>query len=312
MIDQRAWISFERLVQRHDPTAILTRAYRLSGGVSALITALEIERADGTPIQFVVREHGETDRARNLQIARDEFRLMQIARARGLSVPEPYYLDESCDLFPVPVLVTELIDGTATFAPADIDRYLDRSAAELAKIHAVAASPELAFLPRLDSAPGPPLAQLDEELGEKRIRDALMTNRSGARQNPDCLLHGDYWPGNLLWQDGQLVSVVDWEDAALGDPLADLSNSRLELLWAFGVEAMDIFTSRYLSLAAIDSAALPYWDLLAALRPCSKLSTWDLDAATERQMRERHRWFVDQALERLSSSGEKGRSHIGT
>ena len=25
------------------------------------------------------------------------------------------------------------------------------------------------------------------------------------------LLHGYLWPGNLLWQDGRLVAVVDWE-----------------------------------------------------------------------------------------------------
>jgi aminoglycoside phosphotransferase (APT) family kinase protein len=35
------------------------------------------------------------------------------------------------------------------------------------------------------------------------------------------LLHGDYWPDNTLWRDGRLVCVIDWEDAALGDPLAD-------------------------------------------------------------------------------------------
>lgn len=41
-----------------------------------------------------------------------------------------------------------------------------------------------------------------------------------------------------MWRDGQLAAVIDWEDAQLGDPLADVANARLEILWAFGIEAM--------------------------------------------------------------------------
>jgi thiamine kinase-like enzyme len=116
-------------------------------------------------------------------------------------------------------------------------------------------------------------------------------------------LHGDYWPGNLVWRAGALVAVIDWEDARVGDPLADLANSRLELLFFFGAEAMQTFTTRYLAGAAadLDVAHLPYWDLCAALRPCSKLSTWGLEAALEQQLRERHHTFVAQALAALGS-----------
>ena len=64
-----------------------------------------------------------------------------------------------------------------------------------------------------------------------------------SQQNRSVLLHGDFWPGNILWRDGQIVGVIDWEDAAFGDPLADIANTRLELLWAFGVEAMRQFHS---------------------------------------------------------------------
>ena len=33
----------------------------------------------------------------------------------------------------------------------------------------------------------------------------------------------------------------------LGDPLGDLSKSRLEILWALGTEAMTVYTERYLA-----------------------------------------------------------------
>src|SRR5690606_20855011 len=84
-------------------------------------------------------------------------------------------------------------------------------------------------------------------LETERIRDAL--GRAAPPQpGAAALLHGDYWPGNVLWRAGRLAAVIDWEDAALGDPLADLAISRLDLLWIFGPEAMRAFTDRYRSL----------------------------------------------------------------
>jgi aminoglycoside phosphotransferase (APT) family kinase protein len=115
------------------------------------------------------------------------------------------------------------------------------------------------------------------------------------------LLHGDYWPGNILWRDGQLVAIIDWEDAKVGDPLADLGYTRLEILWAFGIDAMHQFTDHYLSLAAIDVTHLPYWDLCAALRPASKIGKWAADDDVEKRMRERHRVFITQAFDKLSA-----------
>ncbi len=95
-----------------------------------------------------------------------------------------------------------------------------------------------------------PPATLDDSLAEGRIRAALEAAWPWPQQNTSALLHGDYWPGNILWRDGRLVGVIDWEDAALGDPLADLANSRLEIFWAFGGDVMHDFTRRYTALSA--------------------------------------------------------------
>ena len=82
----------------------------------------------------------------------------------------------------------------------------------------------------------------------------------------------------------------------MGDPLADVANSRLEILWAFGIDAMQSFTDHYRSMTTIDFDNLPYWDLCAALWPISQIAGWGLDEITEKTMRERHRWFVAQAF----------------
>lgn len=299
MTDARLDEAFRQVVRRIDPRATLRRIWRLTGGVSAQVTGLEIVRTDGQTTKLLVRRHGEIDRARNAHIARDEFALLQIAQSHGLAAPKPYLFDESGEVFPTPFLVVEYVDGDSDFAPADLATYLDRAAAQLAKIHGVVDSPDLACLPRLDKGFGERPAKLDAAMGEARIRDALDAAWPLAQANESVLLHGDYWPGNLLWKDGELVAVIDWEDAHVGDPLAVLANSRLEFLWSFGLDAMLELTARYRSMNSVDVANLPFWDLCAALRPCGKLAGWGLDDVTGQRMSERHEMFVTQALAHL-------------
>jgi aminoglycoside phosphotransferase (APT) family kinase protein len=126
--------------------------------------------------------------------------------------------------------------------------------------------------------------------------------------NGIALLHGDYWPGNVLWKNGALVGVIDWEDSQLGDPIADLAISRLDVLWAFGEGAMHELTACYQRTANIDLTDLPYWDLDAALRPVCNIAEWASSwhelgrpDVTEATLREGHRQFVAQALDALSA-----------
>lgn len=120
--------------------------------------------------------------------------------------------------------------------------------------------------------------------------------------NKGTILHGDFWPGNIMWNDGKLLSIIDWEDAAYGDPLADFANGRLEILFAFGMEAMVNFTNQYEALMTeINFSILPYWDLCAALRLASSMSEWGLDENTEKLKRDKYQVFVTQALGEISS-----------
>jgi aminoglycoside phosphotransferase (APT) family kinase protein len=298
----RAPAALQTLVRRLNPQFRLRRAYRLTGGVSAQVTALEVECPDGAVRRMIVRQHGAADLRANPHIARDEYRLLQIAQTHGIAVPAPYACDDTCDLFPAPVLVIEYVEGDTDFAPEDVDGYLMQAATQLAKIHRVRDSPELAFLPRQDGRIAECLAQRDHALNEGGIRDALEAAGSPIQTNASVLLHGDYWPGNLLWRDGRLVAVIDWEDARVGDPLSDLGNARMEMLFFLGHDALETFTRHYLAQSAIDTTNLPYWDLRAALRPCGRLATWGLSPTMEATIRSRHRAFVERALEQIVGS----------
>ncbi|HEX3051936.1 MAG TPA: phosphotransferase, partial [Aggregatilineaceae bacterium] len=115
-----------------------------------------------------------------------------------------------------------------------------------------------------------------------------------------ALIHGDMWPGNVLWKDGKIAAVIDWEDAACGDPLEDVAISRFEMLLFFGVEAMDNFTQTYQTLTQIDLTPLREWDRRAAERvepdewaaPLAQLGRADITAEV---IRAAHQFFMVQA-----------------
>jgi aminoglycoside phosphotransferase (APT) family kinase protein len=301
----RQW---QQWVHQFEPQSRLLRVWSLAGGVSARVTALEIERSDGSIQRWVVRQHGEADRRHKPQIAADEFRLLSILHSAGIAVPAPYHVDLSCAFFDTPVIVMEYVDGAPQFAPADLENAIRQLAGQLVAIHRLTpAKWDLSFLRDHTSSVTQKLrqrpAQLDDSLQEGRIRDALEAIWMPRLRNTPALLHGDYWIGNVLWKDERIAAVIDWEDAAVGDPLADVANTRLEILWAFGVDAMHRFTRHYQAQTSIDFTDLPYWDLCAALRPASKLAEWAGSAAREKVMREGHRLFVAQAFEQLNAAG---------
>jgi aminoglycoside phosphotransferase (APT) family kinase protein len=53
---------------------------------------------------------------------------------------------------------------------------------------------------------------------------AALRGRLAAHPSPQSVVHGDFWLGNLLVADGQVLGVVDWEHARLtGTPVGDLA-----------------------------------------------------------------------------------------
>ncbi|MGF6232408.1 aminoglycoside phosphotransferase (APT) family kinase protein [Inquilinus ginsengisoli] len=284
------------LLRQVAPGARLLAAQPLAGGVSARVTALELAPPDGRTV--VLRRHGAADLARDPDIAAHEFRLLQVLQAAGVPAPTPLHLDTSGNILPTPWLLQSFVDGDPEDVPADLDDHMRQLAEALAAIHRVPAA-DVAFLPLQEEQAAALIREHrpepDETLAESRLRAALAA-WPPPRRNPPALLHGDVWPGNLLWRRGRLQAVIDWEDAAVGDPLADLANARLELFIALGEDAMAALTRRYLALSAVDTAALPIWDLWAALRPIAGLPGWGLAPEEQRRLRECHRGFTDRAL----------------
>ena len=120
-----------------DPHSKLLRTWELKGGISTQVTALEVLLSGGHTKKLIVRQHGATDLKHNPQIAADEFNLLQLVHSAGVAVPEPYYLDQSGEIFSMPYLVIEYIEGKPEFAPADLPDLLLQLAMHLSRTHQV-------------------------------------------------------------------------------------------------------------------------------------------------------------------------------
>jgi aminoglycoside phosphotransferase (APT) family kinase protein len=272
---------------------------------------VELVLNDAATKRVVVRRPRGGSPEETLRIVTSEHRLLTHCAALGLPVPRPCFLDLSAG-----AVVLEYVAGAPRLSAFDSGTMLKRMADQLAAIHRVPLTSELSFLKaRQDSAADMVLRlpkQLDESLQEGRLRSLLSQLWPWPQHNSDVLLHGDYWPGNLLWRGEELAAVLDWEEAEVGDPLADVAVSRLDILWAFGEAAMHCFTNHYREQTRLDWRHLPHWDLCIALRPMSNLARWapSYTAAplcrpdiTESSLRAGHGRFVELATQGLGIPG---------
>ncbi len=82
------------------------------------------------------------------------------------------------------------------------------------------------------------------------------------REQRHTVLHGDYILDNVLADYTQVVGVLGWENAVLGDPRFDIGHTSATL-GAFGVALSDQFLDAYQAAPIKD---IVFWEVLAALR----------------------------------------------
>jgi aminoglycoside phosphotransferase (APT) family kinase protein len=296
-----------------EPDSHLLTTRRLGGGISSGMTAFAVSGA-GRDRTLILRQPNDWTLQNIPHAVRHEFERLGVLQREGIPVPSPVYADETGASFGRPGLIIEYVDGTSDLSPVDLAGYLDQFAHRLATIHKIdPATPGLS-LPEPDrgyferfGTDVPPEA--DPAFQVERIWAALSHHVSVKSLNPPALLHGDYWPGNTLWQHGALVAVIDWEAAEIGDPLKDLAVSRIDIWWLFGPQAMEDFTASYLAQSPVDLSLLPLWDLHTALRLVDRPEAWAASYVplgrpdiTLDYMKRTHAGFVEQAFTALNGA----------
>ncbi len=249
---------------------------------------------DGGPYQgshsLVLRSDAPSIVASSLSRSQ-EFEVLKVAHAAGVSVPEPLWLCSDLGVTGRAFYIMQLVEGVAlgprvvkdVSLGGDRDLLGKRLGRELARIHSVR----------------PPLQQLDflklpvdhparesinslrhhlDDTGESRpvLEWGLRWAELNLPRDPQItLVHQDFRTGNYLVDDTGLSAILDWEFACWGDPMADLGWFCAEC-WRFsrpdleagGISSRDVFYQGYRESAGreVDEEAVLFWELIAHIR----------------------------------------------
>lgn len=292
MADSSAHLDFAKIAKRVFPDARLLGYRSLTGGVSAAVHLLDVSTPQGSA-KFVVRRHGA---ASWKQLADDvtqaEFRLLVALHDSHFPVPEPLFLDTDAHLLSSPYFVMRFVEGSSDIPESFLDCALFQMATFLARLHAL--DPRELSLPALPDRENPidgALRFTPDNGSTGQLREVVSSYR--LHGSSPSILHGDFWPGNVLWNGGAIAAVLDWEDAALGPAASDVACCRAEINVLFGVSAANRFVSYYREASADPLHDLSLWDFYVSSAALASLHEWGLPPEVEANRRERTTEFLE-------------------
>jgi Ser/Thr protein kinase RdoA (MazF antagonist) len=253
-----------------------------------------------------------------------EHGLVALLAERLPEVQAPLPTTTGATAFPVEdrlAWLTPFLDG----APADPAREAHRTAAAraLGRLHAAGEGLELPPRPRLeplermpwpDPAVPPELEDGAPEIAEGRAWAIAFVAEVAATRRPRAtLVHGDFFPGNLLLASDEVTGVVDWEEAQADWAVWDLANA-VSTFCARGDdldrEACARFAAAY--RAAGGTAPAEEEDLVVPLvrvkrilevlrAPTDRHPRWEHQKANLRSLRNLRRWDSTSTTSRPAS-----------
>tara|TARA_B100000902_G_scaffold289413_2_gene275676 strand:- start:1597 stop:2487 length:891 start_codon:yes stop_codon:yes gene_type:complete len=270
---------FLKLTEILSPEGDLIYFSRLEGGVSCDVFLLEVK--EGTKInKFVVRTEGLPTSENTVET---EFYLLKSISNKQVPTAEAFYFDNSCEILDKPFMVMSFLEGTI-FEPKEREfSFLEIMAKQLICIHQT----DIAYLPELPLRTDP-LDGLISYLPKESRWDELSSLIKGLNkeifEGEKVFLHGDFWLGNLLWKDSLIVGILDWEYAAIGDPLSDLATACLEVRYEVGIEGIEIFKHTYSNFLDIDEYRLSLWLIFVASSTLHFIDEWKLPNKRKKKM----------------------------
>jgi len=269
-------------VDKYAKGAVLEFIERMAGGVSAEVYRLALLHPDGDREHIVLRIHGATHCGHDAEL---EFDILNALFQAGISVPKPLSLDVSCSLIKNPYLIIAFVEGSSEIAQPTRKASVETMVEALISVHEVPVE-IMPTLPRR-ADPIPELLEFlptDEEWND--LRSYLKNLKSAHFAGSDVVLHGDFWPSNLIWSEGRIASILDWEDAAVGDPLSDVACAGLELRYIHGKEGKVLFETAYAKHRIIDRHRLALWYAYVSSAALTYMGDWGLESAKEKHMRQ--------------------------
>src|SRR5688572_12028709 len=253
------------------------------GSFSNYTNIVTAKLKDGSLYQVVVRRYkvfGAYDRGEK---AIREFKTFKLLNQHQVPSPEALYLDETGDVLEMPGIVSKFVRGKLIMdtAPADPFDWAGKLAKTLAKIHSIpCGEEEKKFLLEGNSQVSwflnydPPPQYMQDYPGGTDLWHLTKKLYPQIESVPPVLLHIDYWSGNILWHEDEISAVIDWEEAAYGDPACDVAYARMNMVLMSLPEAADEFLRVYEAETGRKIKNLGFWELAACVRPMTDPVDW--------------------------------------
>ncbi|GAB2632896.1 hypothetical protein GCM10009743_04460 [Kribbella swartbergensis] len=192
---------------------------------------------------------------------------LEVAERHGLLAPRLIDADLQAAVAGVPATLETVVPGTVEWPPSE--ERLRAAGAALAAVHAVEMRPQesLPFRPR-------PIT-VDDFAADRRnhrmpttplLREAdELITAYGAPPCEPVFVHGDVWPGNLIWNAAKIPALIDWKTAGVGAPGVDLGELRKQVAITFGPDAPTHILAGWQHATGTVPDHIPYWDAVAAL-----------------------------------------------
>ena len=270
------------------------------GSFSNYTHVLTARHKDGRPYRVVVRRYkvfGNYDRGEKAQ---REFKTFELLNRHAVPAPEPLLLDVSGDTLGLPGIVVSFVEGSLLLdAPPDPLIWARKLAGTLAKIHSITCGEEeQEFLLKGNAeaswflnSESPP-AYMQAYPGGSELWSLLQDQLPKVERVSPVLLHIDYWSGNILWHENEISAVIDWEEAAYGDPAIDVGYAAMNMALMGLTEAGDEFIRTYESKTGRVLRNLGFWELAAAVRPMIDPQDWQIHQPPGS---DRFQQFIEQA-----------------
>ena len=246
----------------------------LTGGVSSEVFLIEAKQ-NKTQIKLVLRYEAGPPSKNDIK---NEFNLLQALANTNIPSAEPLFIDTSCKILDKPFMLLSFLEGDINIPNTDNLDLITKMADQLRSIHSInpALLPDLPI--QIDPMEGL-LKYLPKGDEWMEIRNYLSSLKNTAFEGQRVFLHGDFWPGNILWAKDQIVAVIDWDYAAIGDPVSDLAVSSLEMRYEYGKEGMNQLCEAYLKHSMIDNSRFSLWLISIASSTLHFINQWNLSEA---------------------------------
>ena len=268
------------LAEELAPGGRVIRTRRLHGGLGARMQVVNIERVDGTRFKVSLRRFVRDHHTSLPEHVAHEYRILQLVEKAEIPAPRPLLLDAEGRFFGVPAMVLTYLPGRPLYAPRNVTSWADQLAQVLIRVHALTNDViDLSWLSLFDrermrneigrreeAAQGEPLT--------REVQAVLKAEIGRIRWPEPTFVHGDFWPGNTVWRYGQLVGVIDWTNAELGDPRVDVSQCRTDIAFSLSQGEADAFLEAYQTQAVQALRDVWYFDLFRGLGALLHYESW--------------------------------------